>query len=367
MLHSQQTAAPAQTPLQRAHDEPTDLKSQSSSAQLSLFWPTSDLSALSCYSFDVDSKPKTGPSLFTESNQGADLLQLGLSSLLPNHSTPSGPPSATTTRGLDTNAFVSAHSSGCESSPTMSAGSNYHFETPSLHQVSALTAPFATSSPTVHSVGTAAENSAKTSPSQHEQGWSHNSSHDSKMGVHSPNESTPTFQAPYAPRSAAAANAYQAHQAHSAHYNDHEYQSFASHSGVPQYFQHRASISGPSMDSGSYAERYESSAAAPAPPRVHGLAAWENASGSARPHTADGMFGQFGMVSGTSATPHESPGETAALGNAAGYGSRPSTSGAYAANVDPYYANRRMSMPDPSSGPEAARSSRTWCPVKTVG
>uniref|UniRef100_V5ETT8 C2H2-type domain-containing protein n=2 Tax=Kalmanozyma brasiliensis (strain GHG001) TaxID=1365824 RepID=V5ETT8_KALBG len=222
----------------------------------------------------------------------------------------------------------------------MSAGNNYHFETPSLHQVSALTAPFATSSPALQS-GT-------TSPSLHEQSWNQASTRDLKMEPHSPNDTASTFQAPYAPKSATAASVYQGHPTHQAHYNEHnEYQGFGTHPGVSQYFQHRASISGPSMDTTSYAERYENAApTAPAPPRVHGLAAWENASGSARPHTADGMFGQFGMVAPSST--HESPDNPSLTPTSS---SRPYTSTSYAgSSVDPYYANRRMSMPDPSAG-----------------
>ena len=103
------------------------------------------------------------------------------------------------------------------------------------------------------------------------------------------------------------------------------------------------------MDSASYAERYEASATGPAPPRVHGLAAWENAAGSARPHTADGLFGQFGVV-GAAATSHEGSAESSILATSAASSSRPYTPGSHAATVDPYYAHRRMSMPDPSSG-----------------
>ncbi|SPO25679.1 related to putative C2H2 transcriptional regulator [Ustilago trichophora] len=357
MLRSQQASAPAHNSLKRVNEEPP-----TADAQHSLFWPSSDTSDAGAShpsfktpsassSFDLDSTPKTVSQLFLDNFQAhsaADLLQLGLPSLDPDLSTPSAPPSATTPSGLDTSTFAPSNS-GCESSPAMSAGSNYNFETPSLHQVSALAAPLATSSPAVGSVGTAEAYSAKTSPLQHEQAWNHQSSYDKRSGLESPEEATPTFQAPYAHKHAAAGSAQQAHQSHQAQYNDHDYQGNSAHPGVSQYFQHRASISGPLMDSAGYAERYESSAAGPAPPRVHGLAAWENAAGSARPHTADGMFGQFGVV-GAGATSHESSAESSVIGNSAGSNSRPYTPGSHAANVDAYYAHRRMSMPDPSSG-----------------
>ncbi|TKY85835.1 hypothetical protein EX895_005376 [Sporisorium graminicola] len=365
MLRSLQGSAPAHTSLQRAKQEPdnashVDATSQLNASQL-LLWSASDLSGLSTSTFELDdATPKAGSHLFLENistHSCADLLQLGgLSSLDPDLASPSAPPSAATTAdGLDTNVFASSNNnSGCQSSPAMSASSNYNLETPSLHQVSALSAPFGTSSPTIGSVGTADENSAKTSPSQHEQGWYHASSHDRKLGFDGPVEASSTFQAPYPHKSTAATGGYQAQLPQpQAHHNDHDYyaHSAGAHAGVPQYFQHRASISGPLMDAASYAERYESSVAAHAPPRVHGLAAWENASGSARPHTADGMFGHFNVTPAGVAAHDTAPGGMV-LGNAAGGSSSSSRlhtpAAAHSAHMDDYHSHRRMSMPDPS-------------------
>ena len=363
MLRSQQGSAPAHNSLKRVNDEASvhfqsDLSSQQNSAH-SLFWPPSDITdagiplhsfkTTNSSAFDLDATPKTASQFFLESTDGrscTDLLHLGLSSLDPGPTSPSGPPSATTVAVSENNAFPSSIS-GYESSPAMSTGSNYNFETPSLHQVPALTAPFATSSPTVGSIGTVEANSGKASPSQYEQGWNHQNAHDRRSGLESPEETLSTFQTHYAHKNLAASGAHQTHHAHSSQFNGHDYHAHASHPGLPQYFQHRASISGPLMDSTAYAERYESSAAAP--PRVHGLAAWENASGSARPHTADGMFGQFGVL-GTGAASHEGSAESSVVGNSTSSSSRPYTPGGHAANPDAYYQNRRMSMPDPSTG-----------------
>ncbi|CDR99142.1 related to putative C2H2 transcriptional regulator [Sporisorium scitamineum] len=355
MLRSHQGSAPAHTSLQRVKQEAedngshVDNTSQLNSNQL-LLWSSSDLSA----SFDTDATPKTGSHLFLENisaHSCADLLQLGLSSLDPNLTSPSARPSATTTTdGLNSNAFTSSNNSGCQSSPAMSASSNYNFETPPLHQVSALAAPFSTSSPAVGSVGTADENSAKISPSYHDQSWYHASSHDRKPGFDGPIETSSTFQAPYPHKSTTAASAYQTQQSH---HNEHDYYGHGTHTGMPQYFQHRASISGPLMDSASYAERYESSVAAHAPPRVHGLAAWENASGSARPHTADGMFGHFNLT-GPGVAGHDASAGMA-LGNTAGPSSRLPPPAAHSAHVDDYHSHRRMSMPDPSSGSASSK------------
>ncbi|KAJ1032926.1 hypothetical protein NDA16_000205 [Ustilago loliicola] len=363
MLCSQQAPAPAQISLKRGNDEEagffqTDLTIQPNSNHL-LLWPSSDINddgapqtsfITRSSSFDSDSTPKTVSQLFLDNVQDqscADLLKLGLPSLDPTLSPLSGSPSATTGSGSDNNSFPVSNS-GSDSSPTMSASSNYHFETPSLQQVSALSAPFNTSSPNVGSVGTVEGNSGMTSPSQHGQSWNQYNSEDRKPEFESPDASTSTFQAPYPHKSAASSSAHpQAYHAHHSQSNDHEYHGQASHPGMSQYF-HRASISGPLMDSASYAERYESSAAGPAPPRVHGLAAWENASGSARPHTADGLFGQFG-VAGPGAPSHEGSAENSVIGNSTGSSSRPYTPGGHAANMDPYHQYRRMSMPDPSA------------------
>ncbi|SJX62949.1 related to putative C2H2 transcriptional regulator [Sporisorium reilianum f. sp. reilianum] len=351
MLRSHQGSAPAHTSLQRVKTEPDTASHVDSTGHLN-FWPSSDLSGLSASTFDVDATPKTGSHLLLDNlstHSCADLLQLGLPSLDPQLATPSAPPSAaTTTDGLDTNLFASSdNTSGCQSSPAMSASSNYNLETPSLHQVSALAAPFATSSPTVGSVGsvgsvgTADEISAKTSPSQNEHNWYHASSHDRKPGFDAPAD---TFRAPYPHKSTAAASAYQTQQPRQAHHNDHDYYAQSAH--MPHYFQHRASISGPLIDS--YAERYESAVAAHAPPRLHGLAAWENASGSARPHTADGMFGHFNMTSAGAAA-HKPSAGMAVNGAASGPSSRLHTPAAHSAHGDDYHSHRRMSMPDPSS------------------
>lgn len=369
MLCSQQAPAPAQISLKRGNDEAagslqTDSILQPSSSHL-LFWPSSDIndtgaphtfSNLSSSSFEADSTPKTVSQLFLDNVQDqscADLLHLGLSSLDSTLSPLSGSPSVTTGSISDHNTLA-LPTSDSDSSPTMSASSNYNFETPSLQQVSALSAPFNTSSPTVGSVGTVEANSGMTSPSQHGQSWNTHTSEDRKPEFGSPDATTSSFQAPYPHKSVAPSSAHpQGHHAHHSQFNDHEYHGHASHPGMSQYF-HRASISGPLMDSASYAERYESSVAAgPAPPRVHGLAAWENASGSARPHTADGLFGQFG-VGGPGAASHEGSAESSVIGNSTGSSSRPYTPGGHTANVDPYHQYRRMSMPDPSASANAS-------------
>lgn len=355
MLRTHQEPAPAHTSLKRVNDEANTglhaaslLNTQHSADHSSLFWPSSDASsALSSSVVLVDSTPKTGSHLALDNipaHSGTDFLQIGLASLDGDLSTSSGPPSATTTSGTDSLVFTTSSNPGDQSSPAMSSSSNYNFETPSLHQVSALTAPFATSSPNVGSVGNADGNAAKTSPSQNEPSWYHANSHDKKP-YDGPSDSTSSsIHTPYSYKSNTAASAHQAQQTQSGYYNDHDYHGHGAHPGVSQYFQHRASISGPLMESTPYPERYESAAAAqaPAPPRVHGLAAWENASGSARPHTADGLFGQFGSV-GT----HDASADSSII-NPVASSSRSYTPGAHAAALDAYYAQRRMSMPDPS-------------------
>ncbi|SNX84450.1 related to putative C2H2 transcriptional regulator [Melanopsichium pennsylvanicum] len=359
MLRSQQGSTPAQILLERVNDEsPVCLQTYVAPSDQSLFWSSfniSDVKTLSTASaVDVDSTPKTLSQLFLENIDGhscADLLQLGLSSFEPKLSKSSAIYSATTASSSGNNIFAPSKS-GCESSPAMGAGSNYNFETPSLHQVSALAAPFSTSSPNIGIDGTADMDSGKTSPSHHEQNWNHQTPYDKRSGFESPGEA-PSFQAPY-PQSSTATGVHQTHYSHQDQLSEHDYQTHGSYRGASEYFQHRASISGPLMGSVANAERYESSAAAPAPPRVHGLAAWENASGSARPHTADGLFGQFGVV-GAGAASHEGSADSSVLGNSAGSSSRPYTPGSQAAHIDPYYAHRRMSMPDSSSGLGASK------------
>jgi len=354
MLQSQQALAPTQLLLKRVNDQlsvslQNDLGSQPGSDHLPcLPWPETTtagtlkhLLTASASSFAPDSTPKSVSQLFLDGVQ----LQLDLPSLEHNLYTTSGTPSTTTEIGSDGN-LISQPNLIFKSSPVMSAGSNYNFDTPSLHQVSALTAPFSTSSPTVGSVGTVEAYSGRASPSQHEESWTQPTSRDRKLELASPGE---TFShTTYSHKSNAAGVAHQASHTNQAQLNDHGYQSPAAHPGHHHYFHQRASISGPLMDSAVYAERYEASSAAPAPPRVHGLAAWENASGFARPHTADGMFGQFG-VAGAAAASHEGSAESSTLGTTAGSNSRSYTPAGHAANVDPYYQNRRMSMPDPSS------------------
>lgn len=356
MLQSQQAIAPAQILLKRANKPSValqkDLSSQHDSNHLpGLPWPDcTNIGTLklpltdSGSSFASDSTPKTVSQLILEGIEP----QLDLPSLEHNPYTTSGTPSTSTDLGSDGN-LNSQPNAAFKSSPVMSAGSNYNFDTPSLHQVSALTAPFSTSSPTV--------GSGRASPLQHEESWSQQTSLDRKLDLGSPGE-TPSHTT-YSHKSNAANVAYQASHTHQAQLSDHGYQSPAAHPGHHQYFHHRASISGPLVDSAVYAERYQPSAAAPAPPRVHGLAAWENASGFARPHTADGMFGQFGVV-GSAAAPHEGSAENSTLGTAAGSNSRPYTPGTHAANVDPYHQHRRMSMPDPSSGASGTGANKVF-------
>ncbi|PWN50502.1 hypothetical protein IE53DRAFT_92118 [Violaceomyces palustris] len=93
------------------------------------------------------------------------------------------------------------------------------------------------------------------------------------------------------------------------------------HPQIPaQSMLHRASISGPVMQN--YPQNPEVMAA-PAPPRAHDMAAWGNASGGARPHTADGMFGQFGfpaVFSGSSSTGGTESNSSATSVTNGGYG-----------------------------------------------
>lgn len=352
MLRSQQTSAPAITSLKRVNEEDpiplqVDLSNQYN-FDSNLFWPLPDPSQNStqdslkapAFSLHLDSRPKVVSQLLLDNLQArTSVLESGLSTPDAILSTSSVPASTTSTNSLHSNIFPPSNSAG-DISPAMSAGSNYHFETPSLHQVSALNAPFATSSPAVASTATGEPYSTKASPSQYEESWNQSNLHDRKLPLESPGE--------YPHKNVASTGA---HQTHQAQYHDHDYHGHNAYTAPSHYFQqHRASISGPLLDSAAYPERHEtSSAAQPAPPRVHGLAAWENASGSARPHTADGMFGNFGVV-GPAATSHDSSAEGSGFGNSAGSSSRPYTPSAHAAGFDPYSQHRRMSMPDPSFG-----------------
>lgn len=332
MLASKQESAPAQL-LPKAESPAANVFWPSASndhhdARHSFFWDANNLSshlnAVTGSDLKAGATPKTVSERLLDhipERFGADLLlELNPQSLGNGVAQPSSPPTATTASG---SLIFSSTASGsaCDSSPAMSASSNYHFETPSLHQISALGASFSTSSPSIGSVGNADASSVKTSPSQHNQAW-----HKDAAG---------------------ATGTYQPYGAGQNQYEDHDYQGHGVHPAMSQYF-HRASISGPLMASASQAERYEETPA-PAPPRLHGLAAWENASGSARPHTADGMFGQFGAVS-MSAPSHESSTDGSAMPSMAGAQSRPYTPGGDSAHLDNYYQDRRMSMPDPSSG-----------------
>ncbi|KAN0061699.1 hypothetical protein ACQY0O_005691 [Thecaphora frezii] len=116
------------------------------------------------------------------------------------------------------------------------------------------------------------------------------------------------------------------------------------------YMLHRASISGPVMGpSPSYQGEAETMAApAPAPPRAHGLAAWETASGAARPHTADGMFGHFGFPNANAAS-SESGGAGDGAPPMQGGGMGAPRSFASASNpmmaYDAYSQQRRFSTP----------------------
>ncbi|EPQ28559.1 uncharacterized protein PFL1_03863 [Pseudozyma flocculosa PF-1] len=124
------------------------------------------------------------------------------------------------------------------------------------------------------------------------------------------------------------------------------------------YMLHRASISGPVMGSTpAYSgEGGEAGFATHAPPRAHGLAAWETASGAARPHTADGMFGQFGFpepysinepTSSAAASSSGTGPASASLASGSmsaprGFASGPNS----AAGIDAYAQQRRFSMPN---------------------
>ncbi|GAC93475.1 zinc finger containing protein [Pseudozyma hubeiensis SY62] len=346
MLCSQPESALAHTSLKRVNEESNSIlqaaatisNPQQTADHPSPFW-FSSLPSSSTTSNEL-STPKTGSQLdldLVQAHSGIDFFQLGLSSLDANCPLSSSPLSATTTSGICVD----------QSSPAMSTGSSYNFSTPSLHQLPTLPGSLATSSPNVGSVGTAEANSAMASPSQHEQNW-YPQSHDKKPFDGPAETSSSTFQAPYPHRSSMTTSNYQSQQPQQPYHHDLDYQAHGAHPGVSQYFQHRASISGPLMESPSYAERYESAAAAPAPPRLHGLAAWENASGSARPHTADGLFGHFGAV-GPAAGSHDASADTSTVSNSAGSSSRPYTPGGHGAVIDAFYAQRRMSMPDPSA------------------
>ena len=110
-----------------------------------------------------------------------------------------------------------------------------------------------------------------------------------------------------------------------------------------QHLLHRASISGP-VPGSSYPGEVESMGA-PAPPRAPGLAAWETASGAARPHTADGMFGQSGYPGGV---PSEAGDTSSVVGGGSVSGSRPFTPSTPGFPSDPYSFQRRFSMPSTS-------------------
>lgn len=98
---------------------------------------------------------------------------------------------------------------------------------------------------------------------------------------------------------------------------------YQSHYAPPAHMMHRASISGPVMSHypthpsvGGATSALAGHSSIGAPPAAGDFAAWGNASGSARPHTADGMFGgQFGL--GAPGWPGALPSEQASRFDAA--------------------------------------------------
>ncbi|PWZ02228.1 hypothetical protein BCV70DRAFT_59172 [Testicularia cyperi] len=243
------------------------------------------------------------------------------------------------------------------------SGANYQFEAHALHQQPAgLTNDY--SSPALGALPFGAkvnENVSPALPSQnHGYQWSSDTHTDPDASRKSSPYSNTYFQTTLAPKD----------ETHSqANPSLVSPDSFPAPSSAASHYFHRASISGPLMDppSSSTANTYPtrqdimpapvsapplSAAPAPAPPRVHGLAAWENASGAARPHTADGLFGHFGIVpggGGGSSGCHEgsSASEISVLNQTgSSSSSRPYTPAGPSMAMDAYYQNRRFSLPD---------------------